>query len=393
MHAHATGSAARAGAEVGDIARRWGDELRAGRPLRSEELRALSDFAACRTPSLGGHLDVCEACDFSRPAYNSCRNRHCPKCQSLRQARWTEARRARVLPTHYFHVVFTLPAQLRPTARRHRAAIFDMLFAAASATLLELGADPERLGAQLGITAVLHTWTRELGWHPHLHCIVTGGGLRTDGLAWKSAAKRFLFPVLVMGKLFRGKFLDALAIAIDNGIVGLAGKDRSRLFAELYRISWVVYAKRPFGGPDQVIRYLGRYTHRVGISNSRIIAVDDDQVVFDTKGGKSVAIAPTEFLGRLLDHVLPSRFVKIRHYGLHASSNAKTRLERARDLLTPLGAPPAADVTPAPQTGADLLLALTGVDVRVCPRCGVDAIVGKPLPVRDGSSPTVFDTS
>ncbi len=376
MHDHAQPGTARAGPEVGDIVRRFGRELRRSTTLRREELRALSDFGACRTPALGGHLDVCASCGLERPAYNSCRNRHCPKCQSLRQAQWTEARQERVLPTHYFHVVFTLPSELRPLALRYRAEIFDMLFAAASQTLLGLGADRSRLGAQLGITAVLHTWTRDLRWHPHLHCVVTGGGLAADGGSWKSAPKKFLFPVLVMGALFRGKFLGLLADAIDAGRVAITSDDRRRLFDQLYRTRWVVYAKRPFGGPEQVIRYLGRYTHRVGISNARLVSADDASVVFRTKAGKVVELEPIEFLRRLLQHVLPHRFVKIRHYGLHASGNVTTRLTRAREILSCAGA---VTHTPPSRNAIELLVALTGIDLRVCRRCGADGIVRRPI--------------
>jgi predicted Zn-ribbon and HTH transcriptional regulator len=392
MHQHAPNPVARASNEVGDIARRWGDELRKCDILRSEELRALAALAACRTPLLGGHLDVCQACGFERPAYNSCRNRHCPKCQSLRQARWAETRQARVLPTHYFHVVFTLPAPLRPIALRHRVVIFDLLFAAASRTLLELGANTERLGAQLGITAVLHTWNQKIEFHPHLHCIVTGGGLGADGETWTSAPERFLFPVLVMGALFRGKLLALLREAIDEGRIDLHGEDSKALFDKLYRTQWVVYCKRPFGGPEQVIRYLSRYVHRVGISNQRIASVVDDQVVFRTKSGQPVTLAPLEFLRRLLQHVLPDRFVKIRHYGLHASSNATTRLERARELLS--DAPASSPATVGnPRSWIELLLELTGIDVRLCSRCGADALQHLPLTGGRCPGPAAFDTS
>ena len=382
MHEHALGPVARAGNEVGDIARRWGDELRKRRVLRSEELRALAAFATCRTPLLGGHLDVCRAGGFERPAYNSCRNRHCGKCQSLRQARWAEARQTRVLPTHYFHVVFTLPAPLRPLALRHRAVIFDLLFATASRTLLELGANTERLGAQLGITAVLHTWNQKIEFHPHLHCIVTGGGLTADGGKWRSAHKRFLFPVHVMGALFRGKLLALLSEAIDDGRIQLRGQDCKALFDKLYRTQWIVYCKRPFGGPEQVIRYLSRYVHRVGISNHRIVSVDDNQVVFRTKSGKPVTLDPLEFLRQLLQHVLPDQFVKIRHYSL----------ERARELLSDTLSSTASPVG-NPRSWIELLLELTGLDVRLCSRCGANALQHLPLAARPSRSPNAFDTS
>jgi hypothetical protein len=288
--------------------------------------------------------------------------------------------------------VFTLPAPLRPLVRRHRAVLFDLLFAAASRTLLELGASAKHLGAQLGITAVLHTWNRELAWHPHLHCIVTGGGLTADGSAWRSARAEFLFPVFVMAALFRGKFLALLKRAIDEQDVSLGDEARNDLFDRLYRVRWIAFCKRPFGGPDQVIRYLSRYTHRVGISNHRLIAVDDDRVLFRTKDGKSVALPPLEFLRRLVQHVLPDRFVKIRHYGLHASSNVSTKLERAQTLLG--GAlPPAHTTTRVGHTWVELLLELTGIDVRVCRRCGARAVVTVPLLGSAPSGGGGFDTS
>ncbi len=275
--------------EFADIVRAHGEAFARGRVLRPEQRAALRAIAQCRTAVLGGHLDVCTACGLERPSYNSCRNRHCPKCQSLAQARWVDSRLERILPIHYFHVVFTLPAELRALAKRSREAVFDMLFASASATLLALARDPKRLGAELGVTMVLHTWTRELLFHPHVHAIVTGGGLSDDGTRFVRARRRFLFPVRVMGALFRGKMLAALERAHAHGQIDLGNID----IRALHRKPWVVYAKRPFGGPDQVIRYLGRYTHRVGISNQRLVSWDDRGVTFRTKDGKSVTVSPT----------------------------------------------------------------------------------------------------
>jgi len=364
--------------ELADVVRAHGEAFAKSRILRPEERGALRAILQCRTAELGGHLDVCTACGYERPSYNSCRNRHCPKCQSLAQARWIARRLERILPVHYFHVVFTLPAELRGVAKRSREAVFDMLFAAASQTLLTLGRDPKRLGAELGATMVLHTWTRELQFHPHVHAIVTGGGLTAEGATWIKARRKFLFPVRVMGALFRGKMLAALERAHARGIVNLADVDLSAL----RRKAWVVYAKRPFGGPEHVIRYLGRYTHRVGISNSRFIAMDDRGVTLRTKDGKSVTLPGPELLARFVQHVLPSHFVKIRHYGLHSARHATTRLELARQRLAGKPAPTREHVD-RPEEDRDwreLLLLVSGVDVRLCPLCHQPAMARMALP-------------
>lgn len=259
--------------------------------LSAEQRKAVRALLRCRTAALGGHLEQCASCGLQRPAYNSCRNRHCPKCQALAQARWVDGRMQRVLPTHYFHVVFTLPSELHRLARRNPTRIFGLLLRAAAETLLTLGRDPKWLGtpAQLGVTAVLHTWTRELRFHPHAHCIVTGGGLSLDQSRWVPAAEDFLFPVHVLGALFRGKVLAALEEALNKGKLALADDEQPRAFARrlerLRRRSWIVYAKRPFGGPEQVYRYLGRYTHRVAVSNARLLAADERSVTFGRSRG------------------------------------------------------------------------------------------------------------
>jgi hypothetical protein len=342
---------------------------------------------ACRTSVLGGHLDVCDTCGYESPAYNSCRNRHCPKCQALAQARWLAGRLERILPTRYFHVVFTLPAELRPLAMRNRQLVFEMLFHAASATLGSLARDPRRLGAQIGFTAVLHTWTRDLRFHPHLHCIVTGGGLSDDGQHWVPARPSCLFPVRVLSHLFRGKFDAALTSAYHDQRLdlpdGLATpEDFSRLRRKLFARRWVVYAKRPFAGAQQVYSYLGRYTHRVAISNHRILCVTDDSVTIDTRNGATATMTPGEFIRRFLNHVLPSGFRKIRHYGLLASSNVSSKLDLARQLLEPsqLNAPQLeADTTP-PAGSENLYQQLTGLDLRVCPACKRGLLRALPLP-------------
>ncbi len=372
--------------------------------LNAAQSAVVRDLVRCRTAALGGHLDECTSptCSFERPAYNSCRNRHCPKCQGFAQARWVEQRMQRVLPTHYFHVVFTLPAELRALARRNRALVFGLLLQCAADTLLTLGRDPQWLGAaaQLGVTTVLHTWTRDLRFHPHAHCIVTGGGLALDQTEWRAAPRDFLFPVRVLSALFRGKLLAAIESAWHSGelIVANEGSDRTflRRLRKLRTKGWVVYAKRPFGGPEQVHRYLGRYTHRVAISNARLLTHEAGDVTFRTRGDAAVTLPAVDFLRRFLDHVLPAGFVKIRHYGLLASGNVSTRLVRARSLLPPVAAKidDSADDDSADDNYGDgdgdgdgeindaaaLILVLTGVDVRTCPRCRKPTLRRRPLP-------------
>ncbi len=379
--------------EIADIFREHGPRFRQTHALTAEQRKVMWAIENCRTAVLGGHLDVCNACGFAAPSFNSCRNRHCPKCQSLAQAKWMEQRAQRILPTHYFHVVFTLPQQLKPLARDNPKLMFNLLFRAASRTLLEFG--QSRLEAQLGFTAVLHTWTRMLLFHPHLHCIVTGGGLNHLQQQWNAANPRFLFPVKAMSRLFRGKFLDALSLAYDQDELELSANAshlrNSPRFRELkdklYSIDWVVYSKRPFGGPEQVFNYLGRYTHRVGISNRRLIRIDDHGVCFKTKNGNTVTVAPEEFIRRFLLHVLPKGFVKIRHFGLMASSNATSKLVVARQLLeektkptTDTDDPQACSPATQDKDWRERLKELTGIDLTICPRCKKGRMVPYPLP-------------
>jgi hypothetical protein len=389
-HAHAHAERGRANdrprIEVADIVRDHGEAFARAHVLSPEQHAVLRDIARCRTPVLGGYVDVCAACGHAEVGFHSCRNRNCPKCQSLEQARWIERRMERMLPTHSFHVVFTLPSELRPLAQRNREAVFDILFASAAEALLDLGRDPKWLGAQLGVTSVLHTWTRDLRFHPHIHCIVTGGGLSLDGERWVSTRPDFLFPVRVLGALFRGKFLDRLQKSYDRGELHLDGAVASladavvfgRLRDKLYRKRWVVYSKPPFGGVEHAVRYLGHYTHRVGISNHRLLSYDEHGVTFRTRGAARATLSPDEFLRRLLQHVLPPGFVKIRHHGLFAASNVSTKLAAARRLLAVVATPPA-DASPTPRDFRELLLALTGIDVRRCPRCGAEAMTRGPL--------------
>lgn len=324
--------------DVGEIFARFGEAFREHHRLSPDQARVMRAIERCRTEALGGHRIACTNCGFAIQAYNSCRNRHCPKCQGSAQYRWIEARKEKLLSTSYFHVVFTLPAELRSIARRNPSCVFDLLFKSAARVLLELGQDERRLGGHLGVTAVLHTWSRTLAFHPHVHCIVTGGGLSADGRQWRAVRRRYLFPVRVMAALFRGKFLAGLTRAQEAGGLDL-GNDVGgfgQLVSVLHKMRWVVYAKQPFGGPAHVFHYLGQYTHRVGLANSRIRAVADNGITFITRGDRTVTLAPVEFIRRFMMHVLPTGFVKIRHYGLSASTHARTKLAQAQAILGPL---------------------------------------------------------
>ncbi len=409
MHSH--GSASQQAAlgrprlEVADIVRAHGEAYLRRHPVTAGQLQVLRAIEACRSVALGGHVDVCMSCGYEKPSYNSCRNRHCPKCQSLSQVKWIAERQARILPTHYFHVVFTLPAELRALALSNREKLFELLFQCAAQTLLELGRDPKRLGATLGMTAVLHTWSRDLSFHPHLHCIVTGGGLSLDGKRWVKGRRGYLFPVRVIGALFRGKLLAALRRSYDRGELVLTGEAAKladpAVFAAridaLYRKAWVVYAKPPFGGAEQVFAYLGRYTHRVGISNHRLVRMDARGVCFRTRGDKTVTLPADEFLRRFLLHVLPKGFTKIRHYGLMAASHATTTLELARKVLVASTSAVAqtkqADLSAHGDANRDRcmdwrarLAALTGIDLSVCPSCGQGLCLRTGLPSVAGQS-------
>ena len=377
--------------ELADIVRAYRSTYEQQHTLTPTEGAVLDAVERCRTAALGGHVNVCLRCGFvSEPSYNSCHDRHCPKCPAVAQAKWIAGRLERVLPTHYFHVVFTLPAQLRGLARANPKVVYDLLFRCASETLLELGQDPTRLGGELGVTLVLHTWTQKLDLHPHVHGIVTGGALSPDGSRWLHTRPGFLFPVHVMGKLFRGKLLDALRRAQHRSQLRVNDAARfAALLAGLYRKKWCVYAKRPFGGAEQVIQYLGQYTHRVAISNHRLVALDERGVTFRTKTGELVTLDGVTFLDRWLEHILPPRFRKIRHYGLLSPRHATSRLELARQLFPP--APQSAVPTgigPEPSFTGNLRTAkwrevirlLTGIDLDACPSCGAHQLERRPLP-------------
>lgn len=384
-HDGAATATRRNGLEMGDILGLHGEEAEGRLHLTPAQRRVLTHLVRCRTAALGGHLESCDHCGFSRPAYNSCRDRHCPKCQTIRQAQWVALRMDRVLPVPHYHVVFTVPGQLRPLIKTNGRALYDVLFRAMSETLAEFAKDPQRLGAQIGVTSILHTWTRDLRFHPHVHCVVTGGGLSADGTRWiPSRGERFLFPVRALAKVFRGKVLATikhLAPAQRHAANLVDDKRFARLLDRLYRVRWVAYAKAPFSGSRHVFAYLGRYTHRVAISNQRLVSLDAEGVRFATKNGQFATLPPLEFIRRFVDHILPEHFVKIRHYGLYASSHVKTRLAMAHALLPaektkqPAAAPlvPRPESTPSERT-AELLTSLFGVDFLRCPRCSVGTL-------------------
>jgi len=315
--------------DVADIVRLHRAALESREPLNRQQRRVLTAISQCRTAALGGHKEVCEHGDFERISYNSCRDRHCPKCQALAQERWLDKETQRLLDLPHFHLVFTIPAELRFLARQYPAKFYGALFQAATRTLLKLFRT--RTKATPGLLLVLHTWTRDLTFHPHLHVLVTAGGLALDGSGMVASGKNYLFPVEMMGEVFRAKMLNALGRLQKKGAFpevppGLYG---ARM-ATVSDLDWVVYAKKPFRHSSHVVAYLARYTHRVGIANSRLLDVTEDRVTFATKNGRTATVHPVEFLHRLVQHVLPPGFHKIRHAGLYGSAQAGGLLERAR---------------------------------------------------------------
>jgi hypothetical protein len=368
---HRPATAGRPRFDIADLVRQHRTALETEMYLTLAQRRVLSAITLCRTAQLGGHVDVCRSCGFERPAYNSCRNRHCPKCQALRQEKWIAARSERLLAVRHFHVVFTLPSELRALCKHCPRELFGALLSAASETLLELGGS--RLHARLGITMVLHTWTRDLRFHPHVHALVTAGGLE-ERARWVSSSEKYLFPVEVMGALLRGKMMDALrGLHSKSMLASFADfadpQAFDKLMQRLARTKWVVYAKKPFHRVDHVLKYLGRYTHRVAIANSRLVDVRSDVVVFRTKNGKTASLTPVEFLRRFIQHVLPEGFHKIRHYGLYASAAEDARHEAQR-LLAPTGPVVPIDAAASAPSWMAALRELTGRDVEHCPQCG-----------------------
>jgi len=369
--------------EVADIFRAEGPRYRAAQAghLSLAQLKVMSAIERCRTAALGGHIEGCADCGHQRIAYNSCRNRHCPKCQGAAARAWLAEREADLLPVGYFHVVFSVPAEIAVLAWQNKAPVYDLLFRAAAETMLTIAADPRHLGARIGITAVLHTWGSALTHHPHIHMIVPGGGLSPDGQRWIASRAGFLLPVRVLSRLFRRLFLTGLLALHAGGQLAFFGEAQGladhcafrRYLAPLRRKNWVVYAKPPFAGPAAVLAYLARYTHRVAISNRRLIALDERGVTFRYKDYRrdgaaryqTMTLAPAEFIRRFLLHVLPTGFHRIRHYGLFASASRKANIARIRDLLAvpqPVVAePPASEAAPEPW--------------RCCPCCGGPMVI------------------
>ena len=367
--------------EVADVVRRHGDAYRSAHPIDRSAARVMGAIRACRTAALGGHVERCQsaACGFTRVAYNSCRNRHCPKCQSGAAHEWLAERAADLLPVEYFHVVFTLPAPIAAIAKQNKAVVYGLLFEAAAETLKTIAADPRHLGAETAATMVLHTWGQTLTYHPHVHVIAPGGGLAPDGKTWIACRPGFFLPVRVLQRLYRRLFLQKLAAAHAAGRLqffdALAPLSDPRAFARHLapsrRVDWIVYAKKPFAGPEQVLRYLARYTHRIAISNRRIVALDDQSVSFTWKdyrdGGKQkrMTLDAHEFIRRFLLHILPDGFQRIRHYGFLANGHRKAKLAVIRKLLAVAPPEPAATETPPGEPAATT----TGA-TPPCPCCG-----------------------
>jgi hypothetical protein len=391
------------GLEVADVFRDGESDFLAqyGRMLSREQRRVLRAVIQCRTAVLGGHVQRCDDCGHQRIHYNSCRNRHCPKCQAMARAAWLEKRESELLPIPYFHVVFTLPHELAPLALQNKRVVYDILFRAAADTLLQLAADPKHLGATIGCLMVLHTWGQNLMHHPHAHAIVTGGGLSLDGSRWidcrRAGRRDFFVPVRILSRVFRGKFIARLKQAFISGQLTFHGRlkpfEDAPAFEQLLNTSvrkdWVVYAKRPFGGPSQVLKYLARYTHRVAISNQRLLGLRDGQVSFgykdyaDGQQNKVMTLSTSEFIRRFLMHTLPSHFVRIRYYGFLANRYRSERLDQCRRLL---GVPTAPNLPtdqvemPAEDSDGPCL-------AEMCPACGrksffIIEVIPAALPLR-----------
>jgi hypothetical protein len=372
--------------ELADIVDAHGEQLQ---DLTTEQRRATSAIASCRTALLGGHLSRCDSCQYYQISYNSCRNRSCPRCQNLPELRWVEKRHQDLLPVDYHHVVFTIPDSLHALFRADPRVTYALLFAAVSETLTEVAANPVRLGAQIGFMAVLHTWTQTLLYHPHIHCIVAGGGLSEDGSAWVASRKGFFLPVRVLATVFRGKLLSSLQTALESDTLQAPhDPDPQRALRRAASKKWCVYSKPSFAGPEHVIRYLGRYTHRIAISNERLVAMKDDQVTFrykdraDGDRQRFMTLPAQEFLRRYLQHVLPVGFVRLRYYGFLANSSRGRLLPLIRQLLGVI----VGLLTPAvvPETWQEQVLRLTGRDVTACPSCKhghlIDAGIIPPAP-------------
>ncbi len=371
--------------EVADVFRRYGEAYREkhGASMSTAQRRVMTAVEVCRTAALGGQIEQCDECGHERICYRSCRNRHCPKCQSLARAAWIQNRQAELLDCQYFHVVFTVPEEIAAIAYQNKRVVYGILFRAAAQTLRTIAADPKHLGAEIGFFAVLHSWGQNLLFHPHLHCVVTGGGLSPDGTRWISCRRRFLLSVRVLSRLFRRLFLKYLQKAFDSGKLRFSHalerlRDRrhfARYLAPVRKVKWVVYAKAPFAGPQQVVNYVGRYTHRVAISNHRLQDIEADQVRFqwkdyrDDSRQKTMTLSAEEFIRRFLLHTLPERFQRIRYYGFLGNRYRQEKLARCRELLGMASPEEAPSASSLPEDYRDQYEELTGLSLRECPVC------------------------
>ena len=369
--------------EVADVFRRYGPDYRRRHAdsLSGGQRRAMSAIERCRSAALGGHLERCDSCRHERIAYNSCRNRHCPKCQSLARAQWLKNRQAELLPVEYFHVVFTVPEPIANVAYQNKKVVYGILFRAAGETLRTIAADPRHLGAQIGFIAVLHTWGQNLLYHPHLHCLVPGGGLAPGANRWIACRPGFFLPVRVLSRLFRRLFLQYLRAAFDAGhlqffstLESLGSRSNfAQYLRPLCQTEWVVYAKRPFAGAEQVLDYLARYTHRVAISNNRLLNIKDGKVTFRWKDyrhhdqPKKMTLDADDFIRRFLLHVLPDGFMRIRHYGFLGNRHRRIKIARCRELL---GVAAVISLTSVVSDYRDRYQELTGKSLYDCPACG-----------------------
>jgi hypothetical protein len=370
--------------EVADVFRRYGEAYRQkfNASLSTAQRRVMTAIEVCRTAILGGHVEMCDRCGHLRNAYNSCADRHCPKCQSLARAQWIEDRQSELLSVPYFHVVFTVPEEIAVIALQNKRTVYGILFHTTAETLRIIAADPEHLGAEIGFFAVLHTWGQNLVHHPHLHCVIPGGGLSPDGKRWISCPPDFFLPVRVLSRLFRRLFLESLQKAFDSGKLRLSASlkslgDREAFVSYLTPLKdaeWVVYAKAPFAGPQQVLDYVGRYTHRVAISNHRLLDIEDDRIRFlwkdyrDNNQQKTMDLSAEEFIRRFLLHVLPDAFQRIRYYGFLSNRHRQQKLALCRQLLgMPVSDP--SDPSEQPRDYCDLFERLTGRSLKQCPVC------------------------
>jgi hypothetical protein len=396
--------------EVADVFRRYGQAFREkfSASLSTMQRRVMSAIELCRTAALGFHIEQCDACKCERICYGSRRNRHCPKCQSLARAQWIEDRKAELLDTEYFHVVFTLPEEIAAIAYQNKEVAYRILFQAASETLRTIAADPKHLGAEIGFFTVLHTWGQNLNFHPHLHYVVTGGGLSPDGEQWISCRPGFFLPVRVLSRLFRRLFLELIEKAFEGNRLSFFtalshlqdGASFHHYLSPLWQAEWVVYAKPPFAGPEKVLDYVGRYTHRVAISNNRILDIEGGQLKFlykdyrDDNQQKTMSLSADEFIRRFLLHVLPDSFQRIRHYGFLANRNKKQKIARCRELLEMKLADNSTEPSELDKDYRDLYEELTGASLKICPSClrgrmiciSVSAATVKPLPLPSDSS-------